>query len=82
VSTTVESAAAVVSAVGRSMAEANQLSQARRGLAAELFHGAGQATDRAVEELYALMDLELPARVEPPARAHAVIGSPERALSR
>ena len=82
VSTTVETAAAIVAAVERSIAEAGRLSNARRALAAELFHAPGQATDRAIDELYAIMNLELPARVQPPVRASAAIGSPERALSR
>jgi hypothetical protein len=82
VSTTIETAAAIVAAVERSIAEAGRLSSARRALAAELFHAPGQATDRAIDELYAIMNLELPARVQPPVRASAAIGSPERALSR
>jgi hypothetical protein len=68
VSTTVERAAAIVAAVERSIAEAGRLSTARRALAAELFHAPGQATDRAIDELYTLMDLERPARVQPAAR--------------
>ena len=35
-------------------------SASRRAAAAELFHLPGGATQRAIEELYALMDLELP----------------------
>ena len=38
---------------------------ARRALAAELFHGPGEATERAIHELYALMDLDVPARLQP-----------------
>jgi len=82
VSTTVDNAAAVVPAVERSLADPGRLSQSRRALAAELFHAPGQATDRAIDELYAAMDLELPLRLQPASPARAVIASPERALSR
>jgi CDP-glycerol glycerophosphotransferase (TagB/SpsB family) len=63
VSTTVTDADAAVTAVARAIEEPSQLSSARRALAQELFHAPGKATDRAVEELYAVMELEPPDRV-------------------
>jgi CDP-glycerol glycerophosphotransferase (TagB/SpsB family) len=63
-STTVEKAEDIVPAVDRALSDPAQLSGARRALAAELFHDPGGATDRAVSELYALMDLDAPARVQ------------------
>jgi len=81
VATTVENAAAIVPAVERATADAGRLSAARRALAADLFHAPGHATDRAVEELYALIDLERPAPVEQ-LQPGAVIGAVEQALSR
>src|SRR5262249_27321883 len=78
VSTTVDSVAAVVPAVERSIAEPGRLSHARRALAAELFHDPGQATDRAIGELYAAVDLELPVRVQPPSPARERIAAAER----
>ena len=48
----------VMEAVGRAVAEPAHLSAERHALAAELFYGPGQATDRAVRELYALIELE------------------------
>ncbi len=59
-STTVETAADAVAAVERAISSPAHLSDARRALAAELFHAPGKATDRAVEELYALMELDPP----------------------
>jgi hypothetical protein len=82
VSTTVHSASEVITAVERAINDPRHLSPARRAIAAELFHNAGFATDRAVVELYALMDFELPARVEPLAHHGAAVGCAERALSR
>jgi len=82
VSTTVERAAAIVAAVERSIAEAGRLSNARRALAADLFHAPGQATDRAIDELYTLMDLERPAPVQPAARVAAASGAALCASSR
>jgi hypothetical protein len=61
-SVTAENPAGVIAAVARAMADPSQLSTERRALAAELFHDAGRATDRAVAELYALMELDDPAR--------------------
>jgi glycosyltransferase involved in cell wall biosynthesis len=63
--TTVEDAAGVVAAVEHAVANPAELSAARRALAAELFHEAGTATDRAVNELYDLMELDVPAHVQP-----------------
>jgi CDP-Glycerol:Poly(glycerophosphate) glycerophosphotransferase len=79
-STTVENAAGVVAAVDKAMSYPAQLSDARRALAAELFHGPGRATDRAVHELYALMELDVPAFVQPVASVQAVSCAGERAL--
>jgi CDP-glycerol:poly(glycerophosphate) glycerophosphotransferase len=80
-STTADNAAAVVAAVGACLSHPERLSTARRTLAADLFHDAGQATNRAVAELYALIELDAPARVQP-AAVSAVIRTAERALSR
>jgi CDP-glycerol:poly(glycerophosphate) glycerophosphotransferase len=57
--TTVEDARGVIAAVERALAEPARLSETRRALASELFHAPGQATDRAVEELYSVMEMEL-----------------------
>jgi glycosyltransferase involved in cell wall biosynthesis len=81
-STTVQTAAGVVPAVERALADPAQLSSARRASAAELFHDPGKATDRAVHELYALMELHEPACVPSAAPVHAVTYTAERALSR
>jgi hypothetical protein len=62
-STTVDSASGVVAAVAAVLESPADLSQARRSLAAELFHEPGRATERATTELYALMELEIPADV-------------------
>jgi hypothetical protein len=62
-STTVDSASGVVAAVAPALASLADLSPARRALAAELFHEPGGATDRAAAELYALIELEMPASV-------------------
>jgi hypothetical protein len=79
--TTVENAAAVVDAVGRAVSYPAELSNARRALASELFHGPGEATDRAIHELYALMELAVPACVQAVAQ-HAAMPTAERVLSR
>jgi len=81
-SMTIESADEVVAATDRALANPGQLSHARRALAAELFHDPGKATDRAIHELYALMELALPAPVQSAASAHAVIYPSQRVLSR
>ena len=80
-STTVDDAAGVVDALATSLSDPSHLSNARRTLAAELFHGPGHATNRAVDELYALMELEAPARLAP-AAVPAAMCTAERALSR
>ena len=57
VSITVRTASEIVGAVEKSLAEPNQLSSARRGVAADLFHSPGNATTLAVNELYDLLEL-------------------------
>lgn len=69
-STTVESPDAVLAAVEHAVAHPSARSAARRALAAELFHNPGTATDRAVTELYELMELDVPARVAVPAQVY------------
>ena len=81
-STNVESPAGVLAAVDRAVTYPGQLSDARRALAAELFHGPGQATDKAVHELYALMELDVPACVQPVAAVNALSRNAAGALSR
>jgi CDP-glycerol glycerophosphotransferase (TagB/SpsB family) len=81
-STNVETAAGVVLAVNRALADPSEHSGARRALAAELFHGPGQATDRAIAELYAMMELEAPAAAHPVGRVPPVVYPAEGALSR
>jgi hypothetical protein len=80
--TTVENADGVVAAVGRIMTSPAQLSSARRALAAELFHDAGKATDRAIHELYDLMELDLPVYVHPVAPVKRVTCTADRAFCR
>jgi hypothetical protein len=58
VSTTVRTASEVVSAVERSLAEPARRSEARRAVAADLFHNPGNATSLAVKELYELLELD------------------------
>jgi CDP-glycerol glycerophosphotransferase (TagB/SpsB family) len=72
-STTVKNASEVVAAVGRAVAYPGELSHARRAVAAELFHGPGRATDLAIHELYALMDLDVHACVQSVAPLQTVI---------
>jgi len=62
-STTVETAADCVSAVQEAIANPTHLSNARRALAADLFHDPGTATDRALRELYAAIELDEPVYV-------------------
>jgi CDP-glycerol glycerophosphotransferase (TagB/SpsB family) len=81
-STTVETAPGAVAAVGRAVADPAHLSNERRALAAELFHAPGKATDRAIHELYALIELDAPACVQPAAAVHAELCTAGRALSR
>jgi CDP-glycerol glycerophosphotransferase (TagB/SpsB family) len=60
VSTTAADAESAVDAVARALEDPSHLSSARRALAEELFHAPGNATGRALEELYAVMELEPP----------------------
>jgi CDP-glycerol glycerophosphotransferase (TagB/SpsB family) len=69
VSTSVTDADAAVHAVARVIEDPAQLSSARRALADELFHAPGRATERAVEELYAVMELEPPDHIPQPSSA-------------
>jgi hypothetical protein len=71
-----------VSAVERVVADPAHLSDARRAVAAELFHGPGHATDRALHELYAAIELDAPAHVQPVAPVDAPIRRAERVLAR
>jgi hypothetical protein len=82
-STTVEDADGVAAAVGRAIECPAQLSSARRAVAAELFHGPGEATGRALDELYAAMDLDV-AAMSPAVGTpiHANFDAPERAVLR
>jgi hypothetical protein len=64
-STTAHDAAGVIAAVNRALSHPDELSDARRALAAELFHDPGEATHRAVDELYTLMELDVPACEQP-----------------
>jgi len=59
-STTVRTAPGVVRAVERSLADPGTGSQARRAVAADLFHSPGNATALAVKELYELLELSPP----------------------
>lgn len=59
-STTVRTAPEVVNAVERSLAEPASKSVARRAVKEDLFHRPGNATSRAVKELYELLDLSPP----------------------
>ena len=60
VSTSVTSVKETVTAVERSFAHANENSAMRVAVANEMFYKPGTATDRAVNELYDLMELDLP----------------------
>jgi len=82
VSTTVENAAEVVAAVDAAVADRARLSSARRALAAELFHNPGKATEQAVHELYAVMELDEPAGAQAAAPVRAGSYAGERAISR
>ena len=77
----VDTPAAVVTAVERAIADPGHLSGARRALAADLFHAPGTATDRAIEELYAVMELEGPAVSGRPSTTD-IAAATERALAR
>jgi hypothetical protein len=80
-STTVDSPAGVVDGVVRALASPGQLSAARRALAAELFHAPGGATDRAVAELYELIELDRPVAVTSTAPLPGMAYPGQRALS-
>ena len=80
-STTVETVADAVTAVAEAVSVPTQLSEVRRALAAELFHEAGSATDRAVDELYALMELAAPRRAEPVIPVRSVACTPASAVA-
>lgn len=80
-STTVESAVGVVAAVDRAVSSPAHLSGARRAVAEELFYGPGTATDRALDELYALIELNRLACSDPVAAVTTAVRPAERALS-
>jgi hypothetical protein len=82
-STTVEDADGVAAAVVSAIESPALLSSARRTVAAELFHGPGKATSRALNELYALMELDV-AEASPAASAsiQSRFNAPERAVLR
>jgi len=63
-STSIEHADEVVPAVVNGLRSPERLAPARRAVAAELFHQAGGATDRATDELYALIELDRPRAAE------------------
>jgi hypothetical protein len=81
-STTVDNPAGVVEAVAHAVANPGQLSAARRALAAELFHAPGGATDRAIAELYALIELDQPVAVRTTAPLPGVAYPGQRAVAR
>ena len=56
-STTVRTAGEVLRSVERAFADPKQQSDTRRRVAAELFYGPGGATQRAIRELYALIEM-------------------------
>jgi len=61
--------------VEQAVAQPGRLSNARRAVAAELFHDPGRATERAIQELYAAMELDAPRRVHPVVAEAALIGA-------
>ena len=79
-STTVHDAAGVMAAVD-AVSDPTELSDVRRRLAADLFHGPGQATYRAVDELYTLIELDVPA-CEQPAASPTCVGLHRRGVCR
>lgn len=60
-STSVTDTASILAAVEQSLANPRHLSATRLAVANDLFYRPGTATERAVDELYALMELERPA---------------------
>jgi hypothetical protein len=79
-STTAHDAAAVIAAVDRALSNPAELSDKRNMLAADLFYGPGNATHRAVDELYTLMELDVPA-CEQPVDPHPLGSTAEGVLS-
>jgi hypothetical protein len=67
--TTVDTPTAVLSSVERAIANPREGSNQRRGVATELFHGPGDATARAVRDLYALIELDAPVESQAVRRA-------------
>jgi CDP-glycerol glycerophosphotransferase (TagB/SpsB family) len=63
--TSVRDAAGVLQAVDAAFREPARASERRRTVARELFFDPGRATDRAVAEIYALMEFAWPAHLEP-----------------
>jgi CDP-glycerol glycerophosphotransferase (TagB/SpsB family) len=58
--TSVTTAAQIVDAVERALADPGQQSSSRAAVAQELFYRPGTATSRAVRELYSLIELDCP----------------------
>ncbi len=81
-STTVTTVSDIVTAVAEAVSHPARLSDVRRALAAELFHEPGSATDRASDELYALMELDAPPCVQPVIPVRPVACTAARAVSR
>jgi hypothetical protein len=50
----------VIAAVEQALSNPGALSRARSALASDLFYAPGRATDRAIEELYSLIELPGP----------------------
>lgn len=80
--TSVTTAAEAVEAVAEGLEHPSYLSSERRALGAELFYGPGHATERAVRELYALIELQTPQWISAPAVAQEVGSAAEGVLSR
>jgi hypothetical protein len=81
-STTVETPSEVVAAVTDAASRPRLLSAVRRGLVAELFHEPGNATRRAVDELYSLMELDPPICAQPVGPMPTVACAGARSVSR
>lgn len=80
VAATVDTPADVVAAVDEAMANPTRRSSARRAVAAELFHNPGRATECALHELYALMELESPMSLGPVVHT-AAVGANESSIA-
>jgi hypothetical protein len=65
-SDSVRTAPQAVAAVGRALTGPARKSEARRAIAAEIFHEAGTATGRAVAELYDVIELDSPGVLNEP----------------